>query len=81
MDLITQLAKTKLEIRIMSESFKNAKGEADKEDAAASDLQDTEVHRDTATHSMMEEIGNYSFPSSTVISSSNLDASVLHGGH
>jgi hypothetical protein len=64
----------------MSESFKNAKGEADKEDAAASDLQDTEVHRDTATHSMMEEIGNYSFPSSIVISSSNLDASVLHGG-
>ena len=78
MDLITQLAKTKLEIRVMSESFKNTKGEADKEDAAASDLQEKEVHRDTATHSMIEEmIGNYSFPSSLVISSSNLDASVL----
>ena len=62
----------------MSKSFRDAKGKADEEDAAASDLQETEVLRDTATVSMLEEIGNYSLPSSTVTSSSNLEESVLH---
>ena len=62
----------------MSKSFRNEKGKADEEDAAASDLRDTEVLRDTATVSMLEEIGNYSLPSSTVTSSSNLNESVLH---
>jgi hypothetical protein len=61
----------------MSNSFVNTGGEADREDAAASDLQARNVHRDTATRSMIEEIGNYSFPSSLVRSSSNLDASTL----
>ena len=77
MELIIQLVINEVRKKKMSESFRNTKGEADKEDAAASDLQEKEVLRDTATVSMMEEIGNYSFPSSTVISSSNLNASVL----
>jgi hypothetical protein len=62
----------------MSDSFVNTGGDADRKDAAASDLQATEVRRDTATRSMLEEIGNYSFPSPLGRSSSNLDASTLH---
>ena len=64
----------------MSKSFRKEERKADEEDAAASDLRDTEELRETATVSMLEEIGNYSLPSSTVTSSSNLEESVLHGG-
>ena len=78
MELIIQLVLTEVRKRKMSKSFRNEKGKADEEDAAASDLRDTEVHRDTATRSMMEEIESYSLPSSNVTSTSNLDESVLH---
>ena len=78
--MIIQLVLTEVRKRKMSKSFRNEKGKADEEDAAASDLRDTEVLRDTATVSMLEEIGNYSLPSSNVTSTSNLDESVLHGG-
>ena len=76
--MIIQLVITEVRKRKMSKSFRDTKGKADEEDAAASDLQETEVLRDTATVSMMEEIGNYSLPSSAVTSSSNINASVLH---
>ena len=62
----------------MSKSFRNEKREADEEDAAASDLRDTEELRETATVSMLEEIENYSLPSSFVTRTSNLEQSVLH---
>ena len=62
----------------MSKSFRKEERKADEEDAAASDLRDTEELRETATVSMLEEIGNYSLPSSTVTSSSNLEERSLH---
>jgi hypothetical protein len=62
----------------MSDSYVNKGDEADREDAAASDLQARMLLRETATRSMMEEIGNYSFPSSSVRSSSEMEASKLH---